>query len=102
MLLRLAPNAAVALNRAVAAGMRDGPAAGLALLDDLSTGVMAGHHRLDAVRAHLLERAGDAPAAATAYRAAASRATNRAEQHYLILRAQRVEASSLRCETVSR
>lgn len=93
VLLRIAPNPVVALNRAVAVGMRDGPAAGLALLDDLAIGALAGHHRLDAVRAHLLERAGDASAAATAYRAAASRATNLAEQHYLLLRAQKVEAS---------
>ncbi|WP_299040358.1 RNA polymerase sigma factor [uncultured Pseudokineococcus sp.] len=92
VLLRIAPNPVVALNRAVAVGMRDGPAAGLALLEDLATGALAGHHRLDAVRAHLLERAGDASAAATAYRAAATRATNLAEQHYLFLRAQEVEA----------
>jgi len=92
VLLRIAPNPVVALNRAVAVGMRDGPAAGLALLDDLTTGALAGHHRLDAVRAHLLERTGDTPAAATAYRAAASRATNLAEQHHLLLRAQTIEA----------
>lgn len=94
VLLRMAPNPFVALNRAVAVGMRDGPAAGLALLDDLATGPLAAHHRLDAVRAHLLERAGDTSTAATAYRTAASRATNLAEQRYLFLRAQRVEIPS--------
>lgn len=102
VLLRVAPSPVVALNRAVAVGMHDGPAASLALLDDLAAGPMAGHHRLDAVRAHFLEGAGDASAAATAYRAAACRATNLAEQQYLFLRAHEVEASSLRCETVSR
>lgn len=75
--------------------MRDGPEAGLALLEDLATGPLAANHRLDAVRAHLLERAGDTSTAATAYRAAASRATNLAEQRYLALRAQRVETASL-------
>lgn len=93
VLLRIAPNPVVALNRAVAVGMRDGPAAGLVLLDDLATGALAGHHRLDAARAHLLERTGDAWAAATAYRAAASRATNVAEQRYLFLRASEVDTS---------
>ena len=84
----------VALNRAVAVGMRDGPAAGLALLADLAAGPLAGHHRLDAVRAHLLERAGDRPAAAAYYRAAASKATNLAEQRFLTLRAHHLETAS--------
>jgi predicted RNA polymerase sigma factor len=74
--------------------MSEGPAAGLALLDDLAAGPLAGHHRLDAVRAHLLERSGDPSAAAASYRAAASTATNLAEQRFLALRAQQLEAVS--------
>lgn len=94
LLHRIAPNPVVALNRAVAVGMRDGPAAGLALLADLAAGPLAGHHRLDAVRAHLLERAGDRPAAAAYYRAAALKATNLAEQRFLTLRAHHLETAS--------
>ena len=57
----IAPNPMVTLNRAVAVAMVRGPAAGLELLATLEADPrMAGHHRLHAVRAHLLERAGDA------------------------------------------
>lgn len=94
VLLRITPNPVVALNRAVAVGMRDGPEAGLALLGERATGSLATSHRLDAVRAHLLERVGDTSTAAVASRAAASRATNLAEQRYLALRAHQVEAAS--------
>ena len=55
-------NPVVTLNRAVAAAMADGPAAGLAVLDGMD-GSLAGNHRLEAVRAHLLEMAGDTDAA---------------------------------------
>src|SRR5207247_6041972 len=58
LLERMTGNPIVTLNRAVAAAMVDGPAAGLALLAGLE-GRLPGHHRLDAVRAHLLELAGD-------------------------------------------
>ena len=51
-------NPVVTLNRAVAAAMVDGPEAGLAVLDGVADR-LAGYHRLDAVRAHLLEMAGD-------------------------------------------
>ena len=68
-------NPVVTLNRAVAAAMADGPAAGLALLDAVDER-LAGHYRLDAVRAHLLEMAGDTEAALAHYRAAAGRTTN--------------------------
>jgi len=47
-------------------------------------------HRLEAVRAHLLELAGDRPAAVAAYRRAAKRAASTPEQHYLSLRAARL------------
>ena len=58
LLERMTGNPMVALNRAIAAAMVDGPAAGLTLLEALDE-PLAGHYRLDAVRAHLLEIAGD-------------------------------------------
>ena len=62
----------VTLNHAVAVAMVHGPRAGLELLATLDADErIAGHHRLDAVRAHLLEMAGDTPPPATGYRAAA-------------------------------
>jgi predicted RNA polymerase sigma factor len=64
LLQRMTGNPMVALNRAVATAMVHGPAAGLTLLDAIKAdGRLAGHHRLDAVRAHLSERAGDVAAA---------------------------------------
>ena len=60
----LSPNPMVTLNHAVAVAMVRGPQAGLDLLGTLDADErMAGHHRLDAVRAHLLEMAGDHAAA---------------------------------------
>jgi predicted RNA polymerase sigma factor len=88
---RLAPNPVVELNRAVAVGMAHGPAAGLAALATLTGGPLAGHHRLAAVQAHLLEAAGDEAAAAERYRTAARLATNAREQRFLALRASRLE-----------
>jgi predicted RNA polymerase sigma factor len=79
----------VTLNRAVAAAMAEGPAAGLAILDAMD-GSMAGHHRLEAVRAHLLEMAGDTDAALEHYGAAARLTTNLAERRYLATRAARL------------
>ena len=68
----------VTLNRAVAVAMVDGPRAGLELLATLDgDDRMADHHRLDAVRAHLLEMAGDHGAAREGYRAAARRTDER-------------------------
>ncbi|MET0416289.1 MAG: DUF6596 domain-containing protein [Actinoplanes sp.] len=84
VLERLAPNPVVTLNRAVAAGMVRGPRAGLDLLDELESGVLAGHHRLAAVRAYLLERAGDDKAAAAAYREAARLAGSVPERKFLL------------------
>ncbi len=88
----------VALNRAVAAGMVDGPTAGLALLKPLEQ-PLSGHHRLHAVRAHLLERAGDVEAAIADYRTAASRTTSLPERHYLLLQAARLEQEDARSRT---
>jgi predicted RNA polymerase sigma factor len=79
----------VTLNRAVAAAMVDRPTAGLALLDAIADRLV-GRHRLDAVRAHLLEMAGDHDAAIADYRTAAGRTTSVAERDYLTTRAARL------------
>ncbi|MFI5835445.1 RNA polymerase sigma factor [Micromonospora sp. NPDC051300] len=93
VLARIAPNPMVTLNQAVAVAMVDGPKAGLALLaplgDDDRT---AGHHRLAAVRAHLLELAGDRADARAAYLAAARATTSLPERRYLEVRAARLAA----------
>ncbi|WP_374727405.1 RNA polymerase sigma factor [Haloactinomyces albus] len=89
LLERVSGNPMVTLNRAIAAAMVHGPATGLALLETLDER-LAGHYRLDAVRAHLLEEAGDADAAVAHYRAAANRTTSIPEQHYLATRAARL------------
>ena len=84
----IAPNPMTTLNQAVAVAMVEGPQAGLTLLDPLDADArIAGHHRLAAVRAHLLESAGDRDAARTAYRRAARRTTSLPEQRYLEARA---------------
>jgi RNA polymerase sigma factor (sigma-70 family) len=86
LLERIAGGPLVALNRAVAVGMADGPAAGLALLQALEQ-PLAGHHRLYAVRGHLLEMAGERRAAIDDYHVAASRTASLLEQRYLLERA---------------
>jgi RNA polymerase sigma factor (sigma-70 family) len=91
VLERTAPNPMVALNRAVALAMVRGPAAGLAVLDSLSTDErIAASHRLVSVRAHLLEMAGDRHAARSAYREAARRTTSEPERRHLLTRAARL------------
>jgi predicted RNA polymerase sigma factor len=93
LLERISPNPMVTLNHAVAVAMVRGPEAALELLGTLQTDDrIAGHHRLDAVRAHLLEMAGDLDAARSSYRAAARRATSLPEQRYLEDRAGRLAA----------
>ena len=91
LLERVAPNPMVTLNRAVAVAMVHGPQAGLDLLATLGEDErMARHHRLEAVRAHLLEMAGNTAAARDAYRSAARRTTSLPEQRYLEERAARL------------
>jgi predicted RNA polymerase sigma factor len=91
LLERLAPGPMVTLNRAVAVAMVAGPAAGLALLDDLEADKrLAGHHRLHATRAHLLEMSGDQAGAAAGYREAARRTASLPERRYLAGRAARL------------
>jgi len=91
LLEQLAPGPMVSLNRAVAVAMVAGPAAGLGLLGELeSDRRLAGHHRLHATRAHLLEMSGDIPGAVTGYREAARRTTSLPERRYLTDRAARL------------
>jgi RNA polymerase sigma factor (sigma-70 family) len=92
LLERMTGNPVVSLNRAIAAAMVHGPAEGLRLLDTLDER-LPGHYRLDAVRAHFYEMAGDADAAVTHYRTAAGRTTSTPEQRYLTTRAARLRAS---------
>jgi RNA polymerase sigma factor (sigma-70 family) len=87
-------NPMVALNHAVAFAMVHGPVAALDLLTTLAADKrIANHHRLHAVRAHLLEMAGHHAAAAEEYRAAAGRTASVPEQRYLTLRAARLLVS---------
>jgi RNA polymerase sigma factor (sigma-70 family) len=89
MLDKMTGNPVVSLNRAIAAAMVHGPAEGLRLVDALADRLPE-THRVDAVRAHLLEMAGDIPSAVTHYRRAAGRATSVPEQRYLTTRAARL------------
>jgi RNA polymerase sigma factor (sigma-70 family) len=94
LLERMSDNPMVSLNRAIAVAMVHGPAVGLELLDRLeSDGRLAGHYRLDAVRAHLLEKSGDHEAAIARYTAAAGRTTSIPERDYLIHRAATLNAA---------
>ena len=91
LLKRMSDNPMVTLNHAVAAAMVHGPRAGLALLEPLDRDErLAGHYRLDAVRAHLLEMAGDHEAAIARYRAAAGRTPSIPERNYLTTKAARL------------
>jgi predicted RNA polymerase sigma factor len=91
LLKRMSDNPMVALNHAIAVGMVHGPRAGLELVNALDADArLAGHYRLDAVRAHLLERAGDPAAAVEHYRAAAERTTSIPERDYLLTQAARL------------
>ena len=91
VLQELTPSPVVTLNQAIAVAMVDGPARGLALLDTIAgDSRMKQGHRFDAVRAHLLEQAGDHDAAREHYRRAAERTESVPEQRYLEERADRL------------
>ena len=95
LLQRMSDNPMVTLNHAIATAMVHGPTAGIERLDALAQDPrIEGHHRLDAVRAHLLERAGDREAAIAHYRRAAERTTSTAERNYLLTHAARLSESS--------
>jgi len=94
LLMRISDNPMVALNHAVAVAMIEGPAAGLTRLSALGADPrLAGHYRLDAVRAHLHEMAGDHAAAIAHYQEAAAKTTSLPERHYLTTRAARLSTS---------
>ncbi|MEH0933447.1 sigma-70 family RNA polymerase sigma factor [Micromonospora sp. CPCC 205558] len=85
VLLALVPSPVVALNRAAAVAMRDGPEAGLALLDELADDPrLRGHHPYPAARADLLRRLGRYAEAATAYRDALALVGTEPERAYLL------------------
>jgi RNA polymerase sigma factor (sigma-70 family) len=93
VLLRMSDNPMVALNQAVAVAMAQGPAEGLALLEKLDRDLrIKDHYRLDAVRAHLLERSGRITAALPFYEAAAAKTASIPERDYLLLKIARLRA----------
>ena len=97
VLERVSPGPVVTLNRAVAVAMVNGPRAGLAVLGTLDgDDRMAHNHRLEAVRAHLLERAGEVAAARDSYRKAAKMTASLPEQRYLALKAARLAGKPTR------
>jgi predicted RNA polymerase sigma factor len=88
LLLRFEDSPMARLSQVIALSMVDGPAAGLRALDGLEGDPhFAISHRLDAVRAHLLERAGHRDEAIRHYRRAAERTTSTPERNYLLLHA---------------
>ncbi len=92
LLERVEPSPTVTLNRAVAEAMVHGPRAGLDLLATLPVDErVSGAHRIDAVRAHLLEMAGEHREAYAAYRQAARRTASIPERRYLLARAAQLE-----------
>ena len=91
LLRRMSDNPMVTLNHAIATAMVHGPGHGLELLDALKNDArIANHHRLDTVRAHLLELAGDPAGAITHYRAAAAKTASLPERNYLLKQAARL------------
>jgi RNA polymerase sigma factor (sigma-70 family) len=95
LLKRMSDNPMVMLNHAIAAAMVHGPRAGMELLDALDAdGRLSGHHRMDAVRAHLLELEGDYAPAIAHYLKAAGRTASLPERNYLLTQAARLREST--------
>jgi RNA polymerase sigma factor (sigma-70 family) len=93
LLKRMSDNPMVELNRSIAVAMVHGPTKALELLDALKTDArLADHHRLDAVRAHLLELAGDHMGAVRHYRVAAGKTGSLPERTYLLAQAARLSS----------
>ena len=87
----MSDNPMVRLNHAIAVAMVQGVSKGLELLDTLKADArIANHHRLDSVRAHLLELAGDRDRAVEHYRAAAVKTASLPERNYLLTQAARL------------
>ncbi len=94
LLQRVAPGPMVTLNQAIAVAMVHGPARGLERLKPLDHDArLAGHYRLDAVRAHFFEMLADMESAVKHYRAAAAETSSLPEQNYLLTQAARLEQS---------
>jgi RNA polymerase sigma factor (sigma-70 family) len=92
LLQRMSDNPMVTLNQTIATAMVHGPLVGLERLDALAEDPrLRDHHRLVAVRAHLLERAGDREGAIDCYRRAADRTTSTSERSYLLMRAAQLD-----------
>jgi len=92
LLAMLAPGPMVTLNRVVALAMAVGTEAALAELARCATDpALVGHHRIPAIRAHLLERKGDAAAARANYLEAARLTSSDPERRYLLQRAARAD-----------
>lgn len=90
----LSDNPVVLLNRAVAAAMVHGPDRGLVMLEPLDADPrMQEHYRLEAVRAHLYEMAGDRARAVELYRRAADRTASMPERDYLRGKAARLASA---------
>jgi RNA polymerase sigma-70 factor, ECF subfamily len=95
LLEQVQPSPIVSLNRAVAVAMVQGPAAGLALIDQLAeTGDLESYHLLHAARADLLRRDGDFAEAARSYAQALELVTNASERRYLVRRLEEVQGKS--------
>jgi RNA polymerase sigma factor (sigma-70 family) len=91
LLRRISPSPMISLSRAIAVAMVHGPEAGLTELSLIGQDPrLADHYRLHAVRAHMLELAGDHAGAAAGYRAAARLTTSLPERRYLEARASRL------------
>jgi RNA polymerase sigma-70 factor (ECF subfamily) len=94
LLLAVSKSPVVALNRAVALAMRDGPSSGLEELDRLSTDTrLEGHHHLHAARADLLRRLGRRNEAVAAYRMSLELPQNETERRYLLRRLRELGSS---------
>jgi predicted RNA polymerase sigma factor len=94
VLAEAAPGPVVEVNRAVAHGRASGPDAGLAVLDGIPGGALAGSHLLPSVRGDLLVRAGRHAEAAVSFREAASLTRNESEQALLLRRAEESEKAT--------
>jgi len=93
LLQRMSDNPMIALNRAVATAMVEGPEAGLRLINTIAQDErLKGHYRVDAVRAHLYERAGQRDLALEHYRRAAEGTASLPERNYLLGKATRVSS----------
>ena len=91
LLERMTDNPMASLSRAIAAAMVHGPETGLTMIEALDKDArIAGHYRLDAVRAHLYEKAGDTARAVTHFRAAAARTASIPERDYLLTKVARL------------